>query len=507
MSDTANTAATRNRTLAKSLTLTALAVLVLAAGFAVNPARAEAAGDIELFDTAWDLPYFANLNEVDVYFDHLADSGYTGVWISLLNHTSGLYENGVAPATRTTQITIDSSGQLDLVPAYKNRVTEILDRAASRGLKVGLVPIWGVGYLHGRSTVNICSEPNAGPLQANNAFDWGQEVASAYGAHRALHYWVLGGDNFCQPSEDVNIWRNMAAGIRSTGANQKMTYHTAGWSARHHLFANEAWVDFLSPQTSHCIKASTTQAQLAELVNTYDKPVIASEMRYETIEPGWQCTEHGPGDPVLPQDVADDTNAALAAGVSGIVYGHNDRWAWGRGEGNGSPALGWTSVQASLNAPGELLMLDILGLPNSGQPPTTTPATVPPTQPPTTQPPTTTNTLGVIARGSTGQENITIEINGTPVANHTLTTTTRTYTYTTTNPIDPSTVRIAFTNDNGPRDTYIDAITINNTRYETEAPTTQSKGSWNGNCDTGYKQSEWLACNGWFHYGQREIGA
>ena len=130
--------------------------------------------------------------------------------------------------------------------------------------------------------------------------------------------------------------------------------------------------------------------------------------------------------------------------------------------------------------------------------------TPPNTQAPTTPPPGNNPVLDVIARGKAGSETIEIEVAGQVVATHTLSQALTTYTWTSPVQIQPSDVRVLFSNDNGSaRDAYIDAIAIDGTRYETEAPATESKGTWSGgNCDQGFKQSPWLHCNGWVHYDQ-----
>ncbi|MEE9415104.1 MAG: DUF4038 domain-containing protein, partial [Acidimicrobiales bacterium] len=307
--------------------LASLALLVSILGTA--PRSAAADEPLALYDTAWELPFFAQSSEIEIYFDQLEQSGYTGVWISLMNHMTSEKQDAISPVFGTTQATLDASGEFDLTPTYRARVLSILDEADSHGLRVGLVPMWGVAYLHTNNAGN-CSGTNMGPLTVDNAQEWGNEVATAFGNHPALEAWVLGGDNFCSPSEDVNVWRNMSAGIRAAGASQDITYHSGGWDERQREFADESWIDFLSPQNGHCNSPAKTQQQLSFLVSTYGKPVVAAELRYETIEPGWNCPEHGPGDPVLAADIVDDANAALAAGVTGILYGHNERWQWGR---------------------------------------------------------------------------------------------------------------------------------------------------------------------------------
>lgn len=77
------------------------------------------------------------------------------------------------------------------------------------------------------------------------------------------------------------------------------------------------------------------------------------------------------------------------------------------------------------------------------------------------------------------------------------------FTYTHTVNLTADQVRLAFINDSGPRDVWVDYLKIGNTTYQTEAPTTYSTGTWNsnaGNCDAYYPQSEVLHCNGEFHF-------
>ena len=74
--------------------------------------------------------------------------------------------------------------------------------------------------------------------------------------------------------------------------------------------------------------------------------------------------------------------------------------------------------------------------------------------------------------------------------------------------IDPSTtpIKVWFTNDahvSGVcgRDLRVDWIEVDGVRYETEAGSTYSTGTWaSDSCAAGYPQSEWLHCNGFFQY-------
>ena len=459
--------------------------------------EAAAASRVPIYDTAWDLPFWASQSQVTEYFDYLQGRGYTGVWLSLMNHTGGGL-TGRSPELGSTQATFD--GQFSLQPNYRQRVSWILDAAQARGLRVGLVPIWGHAYLH-TNAGGPCAGTNQGPLQPGNAFEFGNEVGRAFGQHPAIEHWILGGDNFCTPTENGAIWRNLAGGLASAGAAQPMTYHTAGWPERHLLFANESWVDFLSPQTAHCRTSATARGELQNVVAATSKPVFAAEMRYEAIEPDWDCGLHGAGNPVRANDIGDDARAALDAGVNAVVYGHNERWQWGRGA-NGSRGGGWSSVRATFGAPGEQQLLSVLG---ATTPPPAVPPSAPPTPPPApapTVPPGNGSLIEVFARGTDGSERIELRIDDRSVAGFSLSRNNTTYRWRSDSNVRADQVQVAFVNDSPPRDVIVDAIAIDGQRFESEAATTRSTGTWAGNCDPGFKRSEILHCNGAFSYGQ-----
>lgn len=82
------------------------------------------------------------------------------------------------------------------------------------------------------------------------------------------------------------------------------------------------------------------------------------------------------------------------------------------------------------------------------------------------------------------------------------------YSYTHPTAVSPSQVRVSFTNDGSnstqDRNLWVDKIVIGNTTYETEATDTYSSGAWNNNdglgCGVGFRQTELLACNGYFSF-------
>ena len=309
---------------------------------------------VELYDTAWDLPTRATDAGIIEYLDHIDAVGFTGFWVSFLPldgwALEQTYELGVFPAWQ------DEDGNFGFNFQHKKRMNYILDEALARDLKVVMAPAWGVGYIHGHWFEGSCENLNEGPLDRSNARAYGVTVGELFGQHPALDRWLLGGDNFCNV-EDSRIWTNMARGLRAADAEQPIGYHTPSGREDHTRFSDLGWHDFFAPQTSHCTKPKEAGSELAALVKIAgDKPVFAAELRYEAIEPPWEnCNVHGPGDPVTAQDVLDDVREATEAGVAGVVYGHNERWQWG-----GTVAEAKGRPMASLGAPGERLAIQYL---------------------------------------------------------------------------------------------------------------------------------------------------
>lgn len=107
-------------------------------------------------------------------------------------------------------------------------------------------------------------------------------------------------------------------------------------------------------------------------------------------------------------------------------------------------------------------------------------------------------TIAVRARGTSGQESVTLRIGGTAVRTWTLGTTMSTYTVSTT--ASGGSV-IEFTNDASGRDVQVDYLSVNGSVRQAETQT-YNTGVWqNGTCGGGSGRSEWLHCNGAIGFG------
>lgn len=107
-------------------------------------------------------------------------------------------------------------------------------------------------------------------------------------------------------------------------------------------------------------------------------------------------------------------------------------------------------------------------------------------------------TVVVRAKGASGQESITLKVNGTAVKTWTITTSYADYTATTS--LTGGTT-VEYTNDATGRDVQVDYISVNGAVRQSEAQSYNTGVYQNGACGGGNGMSEWLNCNGAIGYG------
>ena len=306
---------------------------------AVAPPSSEAPPEpIPLYDTAWLAPAFSQPNELDEYFAHLKDAGFTGA-IMTLTAGSSIWPERVSAVTGKATDYVDGAGRIRIEPGHIAHLRVLLDKARSHGLTIGFAVLWEQDAVCGG---HAKKRPI---LNTGNAFDFGTEVAGAVGSHAAIAFWLFGGDAESGPDgkqcyADVKIWQQMAKALEENGADQPIGYHTArgantsGLQQRHIKWATEPWVDILMPQTGQCIASDIARSQLAAVqayARTINKPVYSIEMRYEStkqLSPSF-CVSSGARPKVTVEELRTDAQAAVDLRVDALVYGHHDRWQWG----------------------------------------------------------------------------------------------------------------------------------------------------------------------------------
>ena len=120
------------------------------------------------------------------------------------------------------------------------------------------------------------------------------------------------------------------------------------------------------------------------------------------------------------------------------------------------------------------------------------------TNPGTGTPPAANKTIVVRARGTSGQERVTLRVGGTAVQTWTLGRNMTNYTFT-TSLAGGSTVE--FTNDATGRDVQVDYLSVNGSVRQAESQTYNTGVYQSGRCGGGSGRSEWLHCNGAIGFG------
>ena len=124
------------------------------------------------------------------------------------------------------------------------------------------------------------------------------------------------------------------------------------------------------------------------------------------------------------------------------------------------------------------------------------------------------STIDVRALGEEGTEQFDLQIDGQTVASFDATESFATYSYQASGTVQADQVRVVFTNDQYDPANNIDSnlrvndIQIDGQRYQTEAPTVFSTGTWlpEDGIQPGFRESETLHTNGYFQYDAQSSG-
>jgi hypothetical protein len=254
--------------------------------------------------------------------------------------------------------------------AYFQHVDFIVNKAEELGLFIGMLPTWGD---------KIFSEhPGAGPVVFN------KENAKVYGEFLGKRYkdkpivWILGGDRNIANDEVLEIWRNMAAGLKAGDhGNHLITYHPRGASSSSAQLQNEDWIDFNMYQSGHDKRFNQVYRYARKDRSlSPTKPTIDGEPGYEDIairfwdymdfsKPSMQRVSEGVLDEKglikkpehFDLGFYDDYDVRVhgywnfLAGASGYTYGNNAIWQMFKADRNlAIPCLyDW---RASMDRPG-----------------------------------------------------------------------------------------------------------------------------------------------------------
>lgn len=270
-----------------------------------------------LGETAWLFPSRLDRDEVGYYIGETAKNGFNVIQISVLHSIGVMNAYGhIALPERFDFSNIDRNGEYN----YWKHVDYIVQQAASRGIYIGIVCIWG-------------GNVKSGIVSVDDARNYGEFLARRYGKFPNI-IWLIGGD--VRGDAFPEVWKTLAATIRSHCPDQLMTFHPFGRTMSATWFNNEPWLDFNMFQSGHrrygqrrgdgdyTIDDYTEEDswRFVEKSLTFQplKPVIDGEPSYEhipqglhdTTQPRWQAS-----------DVRRYAYWSVFAGACGHTYGHN----------------------------------------------------------------------------------------------------------------------------------------------------------------------------------------
>jgi hypothetical protein len=271
-----------------------------------------------LGDTGWLLFSKLNREEVDQYLTDRAQKGFNVIQVMVLHSLdavnvygdSALFNQNVATPMVTKGSDFGDSTEYD----FWDNVDYVVDKAAGKGIYIGMVPVWGGNVL-------------AGNITKEEAVKYAGWLANRY-KNKPNIIWLVGGD--VSGSDSLDIWNAIGSTINKIDANHLITFHPFGRTTSSLWFQNAKWLDFNMFQSGHRrydqddTKWGFGQDNYKYVNHDYAlkpvKPTIDGEPSYEGIPQGLHDTTQ-------PYWRANDVHRyaywSVFAGAFGFTYGAN----------------------------------------------------------------------------------------------------------------------------------------------------------------------------------------
>lgn len=276
-----------------------------------------------LGDTAWELFHRLNREEADLYLEDRAKKGFTVIQAVALAELEG-----ESRPNAYNEFPLKDKNPSKPNEKYFEHVDYIVNKAASQGLFIGMLPTWGIYWKTG-------TENNRRIFTVENARIYGEFLGKRYRDKPVV--WILGGDNNPENDEENAIIEAMANGLSAgDGGSHLITFHPRGPGRSSDYFHNAKWLDFNMYQSSHAAKGFDNGI-FAELDRKLlpVKPTLDGEPRYENIMTGFYNQGNHPAEKFTNYDARTAAYWSLLAGACGHTYGNNNIWQmWREGETN-----------------------------------------------------------------------------------------------------------------------------------------------------------------------------
>lgn len=274
-----------------------------------------------LGDTGWLLFNKLNRAEAETYLEDRKQKGFNVVQAMVL-HTipsvnsygdSSLINADLAQPLLTEGNHPENESEYD----YWDHIDYIIDLAASKGIYMAVVPIWGTPVKDGKVT----------PEQAKT---YALFLANRW-KDKSNIIWLNGGD--IKGSDGTAVWQEIGSTIKSIDKNHLMTFHPRGRTASSDWFHQEPWLDFNMVQSGHRRYDQDTSANETKHYGEDNwrfmevdwalnptKPSIDGEPSYEGIPQGLHDVNEKRWNDA---DVRRYGYWSVFAGAFGYTYGQN----------------------------------------------------------------------------------------------------------------------------------------------------------------------------------------
>jgi hypothetical protein len=268
-------------------------------------------------DTAWELFHRLDSAETELYLEKRKNQGFNVVQAVVLAELDGIHtpnDNGDLPFSDLANWKWNE--------AYFRHVDMVLDMALEKNIHVALLPTWGDKLFK--------NSWGTGPeiFSPQTAYTYGKWIGNRYKDRHNL-IWMLGGDrNPRESSEDLEVWNQMAKGIRETQNPTNrilITFHPqpmspGGSSVWYH---QADWLDFNLHQTGHCPNYPTYSRITYDYNLAPTKPTIDGEPMYEEHPKCFNAKELGYSEAT---DIRKIMYWNVFAGAAGQTYGCHAVW-------------------------------------------------------------------------------------------------------------------------------------------------------------------------------------
>lgn len=267
-----------------------------------------------LGDTGWLMLGKLNRQETEKYLDDRRTKGFNVVQVMLL-HTLGAKN-----ARGDSALVGKNPAKPRMAPpggtGYWEYLDDILDVAASKGIYLALVPLWG-------------SNVKSGWVSREQAAAYAGFLASRY-RDKSNVVWMNGGD--IHGDDSMAVWQTIGQTLKKNDPGHLVTFHPFGRTQSSKWFHREPWLDFNMFQSGHRDYAQDT-ARIDLRYGEDNWRYVEADYRLRPAkptldgEPSYEGIPHGLHDTLQPRWTADDLRRyaywSAFSGACGFTYGNN----------------------------------------------------------------------------------------------------------------------------------------------------------------------------------------